>query len=100
ARFIHAFIQAPRSGEVYNLGGGRDNSCSILEAFALAEAISGKRMVYDYVDKNREGDHICYISDLAKIQTHYPQWNLTKNLQTILAEIHCGWIARHRSHAE
>ena len=72
ARFIHAFIDNPRSGEVYNLGGGRNNSCSILEAFKLAEDVSGKKMQYDYVDKNREGDHICYISDLSKMKQHYP----------------------------
>src|SRR5688572_28314141 len=76
ARFIHAFIDAPRVAEVYNLGGGRDNSCSILEAFKLAEEVSGRPMVYDYVDKNREGDHICYISDLTKIKNHFPKWSL------------------------
>lgn len=94
ARFAHAFIQAPRSGEVYNLGGGRDNSCSILEAFALAERVSGKKMVYDYVDKNREGDHICYISDLGKIKAHYPGWDLTKSLDDIFQEIYLSWRAR------
>ncbi len=94
ARFIDAFISAPRSGEVYNLGGGRGNSCSIFEAFDMAAAISGKSMIYEYVDKNREGDHICYISNLSKMRTHYPGWNITKNLQTILEEIHQAWIQR------
>ena len=94
ARFIHAFIAAPRCGEVYNLGGGRANSCSIIEAFARAEAVSGKPMIYDYVDKNREGDHICYISDLSKMRAHYPEWNLTKSLDDIFAEIHRSWILR------
>lgn len=94
ARFIHAFISAPRSGEVYNLGGGRQNSCSILEAFQMAESVSGRKMVYDYVDKNREGDHICYMSDLAKIKNHYPDWDLTKNLPTIFEEIHASWLTR------
>src|SRR5262249_35179407 len=69
ARFIDAFWQNPRSGEVYNLGGGRANSCSILEAFDRAEAVSGRKMKYDYVEQNREGDHICYISDLRKMTT-------------------------------
>jgi CDP-paratose 2-epimerase len=96
ARFIHAFIAAPRCGEVYNLGGGRGNSCSILEAFARAESVSGKKMRYDYVDKNREGDHICYISDLTKMKTHYPGWEITKSLDAIFEEIYCGWIARNR----
>ena len=96
ARFIHAFIQNPRSGEVYNLGGGRNNSCSILEAFALIETISGQPMLLDYIDKNREGDHICYISDLAKIKSHYPQWDITKSLQDIFEEIHQSWIQRRQ----
>lgn len=94
ARFIDAFIRAPRSGEVYNLGGGRGNSCSILEAFDMTAAISGKPMIHEYVDKNREGDHICYISNLSKMRTHYPGWNITKSLQTILEEIHQAWIQR------
>jgi CDP-paratose 2-epimerase len=94
ARFIHAFLQNPRCGEVYNLGGGRQNSCSILEAFARAEAVSGRKMAYDYEDKNREGDHICYISDLTKMQAHYPEWALTKSLDDIFSEIHQSWVAR------
>jgi CDP-paratose 2-epimerase len=94
ARFIYTFIQKPRVAEVYNLGGGRANSCSILEAFELAEAVSGKKMVWDYVDKNREGDHICYISDLSKIQSHYPEWSLTKTLGNVFEEIHRGWTTR------
>jgi len=93
-RFIDAFIQAPRSGEVYNLGGGRRNSCSILEAFEITRAISGKDMIYDYLEKNREGDHICYISDLTKIQNHYPEWGLTKDLATIFEEIYHSWRKR------
>jgi len=94
ARFIDAVIEAPRSGEVYILGGGRGNSCSILEAFALIERISGKKMLYDYVDKNREGDHICYISNLNKMRRHYPGWNITKSLDRIFEEIYCAWLQR------
>jgi CDP-paratose 2-epimerase len=94
ARFIAAFISAPRAGEVYNLGGGRANSCSILEAFTMIEQISGKRMVYDYVEKNREGDHICYISDLSKMKSHYPGWDLTKSLHDIFVETHQSWVQR------
>ncbi|WP_026734486.1 NAD-dependent epimerase/dehydratase family protein [Fischerella sp. PCC 9605] len=94
ARFIEAFIENPRVAEVYNLGGGRGNSCSILEAFSLAEAVSGKKMVWEYVDKNREGDHICYISDLTKMKAHYPNWDLTKSLDDIFSEIHLGWLKR------
>ncbi len=94
ARFIDAFIEAPRCGEVYNLGGGRGNSCSILEAFDLIKDISGKSMQYDYVEKNREGDHICYISDLSKIKSHYPGWDITKDLRTVFQEIHAAWSGR------
>lgn len=94
ARFIDAFITAPRVGEVYNLGGGRGNSCSILEAFDRIAAVSGKPMRYEYVDKNREGDHICYISDLSKIKEHYPMWDITKSLDDIFTEIHDAWVTR------
>jgi CDP-paratose 2-epimerase len=94
ARFIDAFIDAPRVAEVYNLGGGRDNSCSILEAFALAEQVSGKKMVYEYSDRAREGDHICYISDLSKMTSHYPKWSITKSLSAIFEEIHRSWVER------
>ena len=94
ARFMERFIAEPRCGEVYNIGGGRDNSCSILEAFKLVEAITGQAMNYEYVDKNREGDHICYISNLQKLKAHYPDWNLTKNLQHTFQEIHASWLHR------
>jgi len=94
ARFIHAFIEEPRCGEIYNLGGGRGNSCSILEAFALAEAVTGQKMSSTYVDKNREGDHICYISDLSKMQAHYPKWAITKSLPEIFEEICLSWKQR------
>lgn len=91
ARFIDEFIKNPRSGEVYNLGGGRDNSCSILEAFSIVESITGKEMNYEYVDKNREGDHICYISDLSKMKDHYPDWDITISLKEIFEQIVNAW---------
>jgi CDP-paratose 2-epimerase len=94
ARFIAAFIGAPRVGEVYNLGGGRANSCSILEAFAKIEGISGKTMIHDYVEKNREGDHICYISDLRKMRNHYPAWDIMKSLDDIFTETYESWVKR------
>lgn len=94
AHFIEHFYGAPRSGEVYNIGGGRDNSCSILEAFDAIEQIGGRKMKFEYVDKNREGDHICYISDLSKAKVHYPAWSITKTLPTILEEICLGWRKR------
>lgn len=94
ARFIAAFVERPRSGAVYNLGGGRANSCSILEAFARVADLSGKPMQYEYVDKNREGDHICYISDLSNIYADYPDWRLTKTLDDVFREIHEAWQQR------
>ena len=94
APFVHAFFENPRSGEVYNLGGGRENSCSILEAFDHVAALSGKKMRYEYVDKNRSGDHICYISDLRKMKSHYPTWSITKSLPVIFEEIYQSWTER------
>jgi CDP-paratose 2-epimerase len=94
ASFIEAFVSRPRSGEVYNIGGGRANSCSILEAFRLIEDISQKRMIYEYCDKPRAGDHICYISDLGKLKRHYPEWSISKSLSQIIEEIFLAWKTR------
>jgi CDP-paratose 2-epimerase len=94
ARFMLEFARAPRCGEVYNLGGGKGNSCSILEAFARIEAITGKPMQWRYVEENRIGDHICYYSDLRKMRAHYPAWDVRKNLQTVFEEIAESWMAR------
>jgi CDP-paratose 2-epimerase len=93
-RFMDQFIQNPRIGEVYNIGGGRENSLSIIEAFKLIAEISGKPMQYEYIDQNRKGDHICYISDLSKMRAHYPNWDIQKNLATTLLEIYQSWINR------
>lgn len=94
ARFVNEFVRAPRVAEVYNLGGGRENSISILEAFDLVSVTSGKQMNYEYVDQNRKGDHICYLSDLIKVRSHYPTWGITKNLRTIVEDIVKGWQNR------
>lgn len=94
AAFMYAFSQAPRVAEVYNLGGGKGNSCSILEAFRMAEEVTGRKMKWRYVDENRIGDHICYYSDLRKMQTHYPAWGITKTLPTIFEEIAASWKQR------
>jgi len=88
AMFIKEFLKAPKVAEVYNIGGGRENSVSILEAFSIIESISGNKMIYEYFDKNREGDHICYISDLSKMKDHYPGWTITKDIPTIFTEIY------------
>lgn len=88
ARFIEEFINTPRVAEVYNIGGGKDNSISILEAFDLISKISGKPMKYKYVDQNRIGDHICYYSDLRKMKAHYPNWDITKSIEDVFVEIY------------
>lgn len=92
--FMWAFAQAPRSGEVYNMGGGKANSCSILEAFQRVETITGKPMRHSYDEAPRIGDHICYYSDLSKLQAHYPDWHLEKSLHDIFREIVDAWEQR------
>ena len=88
------FYQNPRAGEVYNAGGGRHANCSMLEAIAVCEEISGNKMNYSYSEANRIGDHIWYISDLTKFKTHYPTWNWTYDLRETLVQIHDGMVAR------
>lgn len=90
-RFIQEFCQNPRAGEVYNLGGGKANSCSILEAFALVERFSGKAQRYSYVPENRVGDHVCYYSNLRKMRAHYPRWDITIGLEQTIKEIVAAW---------
>jgi CDP-paratose 2-epimerase len=94
ASFMFEFCQAPRCGEVYNLGGGKENSCSILEAFEMARQCSGRSQNHSYVDQARAGDHICYYSDLRKARAHYPQWKLTRRLPRIFEEIVSSWRER------
>jgi CDP-paratose 2-epimerase len=94
ARFITAFCENPRAGEVYNLGGGKANSCSILEAFEMVEQVTGRQQRYTYVDDNRIGDHICYYSDLRKMRRHYPDWNISKTLEVTIEEIVASWRIR------
>jgi CDP-paratose 2-epimerase len=98
ARFMHAFIEAPRIAEVYNIGGGKQNSCSILEAFALVEKFSGKPMRYEYVSTNRIGDHICYYSDLRKMREHYPSWDISVSLEETIHQIVKAWQTRLPQH--
>lgn len=92
--FVARFIAVPRVAEVYNIGGGKNNSISILEAFGVAEEISGKAMIYEYVDLPRIGDHICYYSNLEKMKQHYPGWDITKSVRETMSEIHDSWLAR------
>jgi CDP-paratose 2-epimerase len=84
---FEAFRCNPRPGEVYNLGGGRENSVSVLEAIDLIGNICGRTINWSYVETNRIGDHICYITDMSKFTSHYPQWRLTRSLTDILTEI-------------
>ena len=95
ARAIHTFIEHPQSGAVFNIGGGRDNSCSILEAFQLVEQHTGKKQLYEYVEKNREGDHLCYISDLTKTKRDLPGWDISVSLPRIFEEIVESWQERN-----
>jgi CDP-paratose 2-epimerase len=82
-----AFAESPRAGAVYNLGGGRANSVSILEAIARFEELMGAKLEVEYVDQARTGDHICYISDLRRLKADYPGWNVTVSLEEILADL-------------
>jgi len=88
------FWKVPRVAEVYNLGGGKDNSCSILEAFRMAEDATGRPMNWRYVEENRIGDHICYYSDLRKMKAHYPAWDIARPLGSIFQEIATHWPQR------
>jgi CDP-paratose 2-epimerase len=94
AEMMYEFYCHPRCGEVYNLGGGRQNSCSILESFQMIEQITGKKQKYRYIEQNRVGDHICYYSDLRKLKSHFPGWRITKSVPTILEEIAESWMER------
>jgi CDP-paratose 2-epimerase len=88
--FFEAFYNAPRVGAVYNLGGGRENSVSLLEAIARFEDLIGNRLNVEYVDHARRGDHICYISDLRRIHADYPTWRQEYTLERTFEEISCA----------
>jgi CDP-paratose 2-epimerase len=94
ARFIQSFVDAPRCAEVYNLGGGLGNTCSILEAFELVAKYSGRPQRHTYVEQAREGDHVCYYSDLRKMKAHYPRWDITRSLDDIIREIVESWTRK------
>ncbi|HSI13346.1 MAG TPA: NAD-dependent epimerase/dehydratase family protein [Chthoniobacter sp.] len=86
------FFRAPRSGEVYNLGGGRHSNCSMLEAIEICEEISGCKLHWNYVENNRIGDHIWWISDVRRFQAHYPKWEYRYDLRGILQEIYAACL--------
>jgi CDP-paratose 2-epimerase len=87
-RAFHEFFKAPRSGEIYNMGGGRFSNCSMLEAIDLCERITGRPLCSRYVDENRRGDHIWWISDVSRFEQHYPSWKPEYNVPQILQEIY------------
>lgn len=93
---FEAFANDPRPGEVYNLGGGRENAASVLECIALIEELSGYRVQYTYQEQNRIGDHICYISDLRKLHSHFPAWRITRSLTSIIEEMVQAEILRQK----
>jgi CDP-paratose 2-epimerase len=94
ARCIELFYENPQPAAVFNLGGGRGNSVSILEAFDRVEQLTGKKMRYRYVDEARIGDHICYISNLSRLKASLPDWDITRTLDDIFEEIVAGWQKR------
>jgi CDP-paratose 2-epimerase len=94
------FFQKPRSGEVYNIGGGRFANCSMLEAITITERLTGRPMRWAYHDTNRIGDHVWWISDIRKLQMDYPGWSLTYNIERIIEEIYeeqCVRLVRRRA---
>ena len=93
-RAFHAFMERPRIAEVYNIGGGRSSNCSVLEAIESAQAIAGRELVWTYEARSRIGDHIWWIGDNGKFQSHYPQWQLEYDVERILKEIHEANIER------
>jgi len=94
ARCVELFYEHPTTSAVFNLGGGRANSISILEAFTKVEDLTGTPMRWRYVDEARRGDHICYISDLRHLRSSLPKWELTKGLDEIFEEIVESWRQR------
>src|SRR5215216_6172457 len=88
------YFQAPRPGEVYNLGGSRHSNCSMLEAIDLCAEISGRELEWKYEEANRIGDHIWWISDVRKFQAHYPDWKFRYGLREIMEEIHAAVVTK------
>ena len=84
---FYEYYKKPTSGEAYNMGGGIENNCSMLEAIEMCENITGKKLTYDYVSENRKGDHKWYISDLSKFKSHYPKWQQKYTIENMLEEI-------------
>jgi CDP-paratose 2-epimerase len=90
-----SLFQRPRVAEVFNIGGGRDVNCSMLEAIGLTEEITGRRLNWPYQETNRTGDHIWWLSDTRRFRSLYPEWRLTYDLRAIFQEIRGGLADRH-----
>ncbi len=97
ARAFWHFVQRPRSGEVYNIGGGRFSNCSMLEAIRICEELSGRELAWSYSEQARQGDHIWWISDLRKFRSHHPEWTPRHDIRAILEQIHRAAAERYRS---
>ncbi len=91
---FYEFYKEPKSAEVYNIGGGRESNCSMLEAIDMCQEITGEKFNFSYSEQNRSGDHIWYISDLSKFKTHYPNWAIKYNVRQILEEIYQFNVAK------
>jgi len=91
-QFMRFFLEKPRIAEVYNIGGGKNNSISIIEAFDKISKLTGFKMISNYIKEARRGDHICYYSNLSKIKKHYPDWDIQKNLDNIFEEIYQRYL--------
>jgi len=85
--FFAAFYESPKVAAVYNLGGGRENSISMLEAITKFEQELGKKLSFSLEEDNRVGDHICYISDLSKIKRDYPSWKIKHDIDSVVTQI-------------
>jgi CDP-paratose 2-epimerase len=98
-RAFEAFYHNPRPGEVYNLGGGRENSASLMELIDRVGQLRGQRVRTTYDPIPRVGDHICYFTNLAKLRSHFPGWDLTRDLDDILDDVFSNALAAHRVHS-
>jgi CDP-paratose 2-epimerase len=87
-RAFDAFASAPREAAVYNLGGGRQSNCSMLEAIGLCEDIAGRELEWSLSDDNRIGDHRWWVSDLSDFKADYPDWDIEHGIEDILRQIH------------
>jgi CDP-paratose 2-epimerase len=94
---FYEFYKQPKSGVVYNIGGGVNSNCSMIEAIKIGEQVADKKLIYDYSERPRIGDHIWYVSDLTKFKKDYPKWKLSYNIEQLISEIYSQNIDRWNS---